>query len=281
VLPGESGDSEGVFAGLAPARRRLVLVVLALVGVAVVALGAVLLVPRASGAGSEPVSQRTPGPVLLVPGYGGATSSLADLAQRLTSAGRDATVVDLPGDGTGDLSAQARALDTAVRAAMARTGAASVDVVGYSAGGVVARLWVADDDGARVARRVVTLGSPQHGTTLADLAGTFAAGECPPACQQLTTGSELLQRLNAGDETPAGPTWVSIWTTQDETVTPPDSARLKGALNMTVQSVCADVQVSHGGLPRDPVVEGMVMAELGAGDPVALTVADCPGLRGT
>ena len=268
-----------MLAGLSPARRRLVLTVLALVCVAVVALGAALLVPRASGSPPVPVSQQSPGPVLLVPGYGGATSALEDLAQRLTHAGRDATVVDLPGDGTGDLSAAAAALDTAARAALQRTGAGSVDVVGYSAGGVVARLWVADDGGAAVARRIVTLGSPQHGTTLADLAGRLGPGQCPEACQQLTTTSDLLQRLNAHDETPAGPTWVSIWTTQDETVTPPDSARLDGALNMTVQSVCADVQVSHGGLPRDPVVEAMVLAELGAGDPVPLTAADCSRLR--
>jgi triacylglycerol esterase/lipase EstA (alpha/beta hydrolase family) len=270
-----------VLAGLSPARRRLVLVVLALVGIAVVALGAVLLIPRASGSPPAPVSQQTPGPVLLVPGYGGATSALGDLAQRLTGIGRDATVVALPGDGTGDLSAAAAALDAAARAALQRTGAGGVDVVGYSAGGVIARLWVADDDGATIARRVVTLGSPHHGTTLADLAGRLAPDECPEACRQLTPDSELLQRLNARDETPAGPTWVSIWTTRDETVTPPDSARLDGALNMTVQSVCADAQVGHGGLPRDPVVEAMVVAELGAGDPVALTPADCGRLRGT
>jgi triacylglycerol esterase/lipase EstA (alpha/beta hydrolase family) len=245
-----------------------------------VALGAVLLIPRASGSAPAPVSQQTPGPVLLVPGYGGATSALQDLAQQLTDAGRDATVVDLPGNGTGDLSAAADALDTAARAALQRTGADSVDVVGYSAGGVIARLWVADD-GAAVARRVVTLGAPHHGTTLADLAGRLAPDQCPEACRQLTTDSDLLRRLNAGDETPDGPTWVSIWTTQDETVTPPDTARLDGALNVTVQSVCADVQVSHGGLPRDPVVTAMVVAELGAGDPVALTAADCTRLRGS
>ena len=60
---------------------------------------------------------------------------------------------------------------------------------------------------------------------------------------QLGTDSDLLFRLNAGDETPDGPTWVSIWTTQDRTVTPPDSARLEGALNLPVQSVCAEARV--------------------------------------
>ena len=56
--------------------------------------------------------------------------------------------------------------------------------------------------------------------------------------------------------------------------------RLDGALNMTVQSVCADARVGHGGLPSDPLVQAMVVTELGAGDPVPLTSADCARLDG-
>ena len=269
-----------MLAGLAPARRRLLLVVLALVAVAAVAVAALLLTGRdGAAAPAAPVSQEEPGPVLLVPGYGGSTGSLASLADRLTAEGRDAAVIALPGNGTGDLAAAADALDAAVDAALARTGADSVDVVGYSAGGVVARLWAADG-GAGVARRVVTLGSPHHGTTLADLALGVAPAQCPEACRQLATDSDLLTGLNADDETPAGPTWVSIWTAQDETVTPPESARLDGALELVVQSVCAGAEVGHGGLPRDPLVQAMVLAELAPGDPVELGPADCARLGG-
>jgi hypothetical protein len=73
---------------------------------------------------------------------------------------------------------------------------------------------------------------------------------------------------------------VSIWTTQDRTVTPPDTARLEGALNLPVQSVCAQAQVGHGDLPRDAVVVEMVVAVLAAGDPVALGAGDCARLGG-
>jgi triacylglycerol esterase/lipase EstA (alpha/beta hydrolase family) len=269
-----------VLAGLAPARRRLVLALLALVVAAAVAATVLVLGGRADEAApAAPVSQEVPGPVLLVPGYGGGTGSLSALADRLTGAGRDATVVALPGNGTGDLAQAAEALDGAAAAALARTGARSVDVVGYSAGGVVARLWVAAG-GADVARRVVTLGSPHHGTTLAALATQVAPGQCPEACRQLAPDSDLLAELNAGDETPAGPTWVSIWTARDETVTPPESARLDGALELEVQSVCAGAQVGHGGLPRDPLVQEMVVAQLAPGDPVPLGPADCARLGG-
>jgi triacylglycerol lipase len=266
-----------VFAGLSPARRRLVVGLLAALTVAVLAGVGLAVVPRLTGGDPAPVSQQQPGPVLLVPGYGGSTRSLQSLADRLTAEGRDARVVPVPGDGTGDLQASADVLGTAVDEALARTGADSVDVVGYSAGGVIARLWAADG-GAGQARRIVTLGSPHHGTTLADLALGLAPGDCPAGCQQLATDSALLNRLNAGDETPAGPTWVSIWSTADQTVTPPDSARLDGALDVTVQSVCAGSRVTHGQLPSDAVVQAIVLAELTAGPPVRLGPADCPRL---
>jgi triacylglycerol lipase len=268
-----------VLAALAPARRRLVLAVVALAVVGVAVLTTTLVLSRPPGPARASAAQQRPGPVLLVPGYGGATGGLQTLADRLAAAGRDATVVRLPGDGTGDLAASATALGTAVTAARARTGAASVDLVGYSAGGVVVRLWVAHGH-AGVVRRVVTLGSPHHGTALADLAGDVAPDQCPMGCAQLATNSALLARLNTGDETPDGPTWVSIWTTQDQTVTPPDSARLAGALNLPVQSVCAQAQVSHGDLPRAPLVQQMVLTELRAGPPVPLGAADCARLSG-
>jgi triacylglycerol esterase/lipase EstA (alpha/beta hydrolase family) len=258
----------------------LVLAVFAAVLVAALVGIGILVAGRLAADEVQPVAQEAPGPVLLVPGYGGGQGALRSLADVLTARGRDVTIVPVPGDGTGDLAGTADALGVAVDAALDRTRAASVDIVGYSAGGVVARLWVATDDNAARVRRVVTLGSPHHGTTLADLAGDLAPDQCPVGCTQLGTASELLTRLNAGDETPDGPTWVSIWSEQDETVTPPDSARLEGAVNIPVQSVCPGLQVQHGGLPSDPVVQAMVLTELGAGRPAPLTEAVCTGAGG-
>lgn len=259
---------------MSPRRRLLLGLVAAVVVLAAVLIGVRVVLTRAPTV--DPAArppQDTPGPVLLVPGYGGSRASLEPLAARLRAAGRTATVVALPGDGTGDLSAQVGVLDEAVDAALAR-GAPSVDVVGYSAGGVVAGLWAARDEGAAKARRIVTLGSPLAGTTLASSASAFAPDACPQACRELAPGSAELTELARADVGTLVP-WLSIWTVDDETVTPPESARLAGAVNVALQSVCAGVQVSHGQLPADPAVAGLVLAALGRGP---LTAAPtCPG----
>jgi pimeloyl-ACP methyl ester carboxylesterase len=266
-----------VLSSLPPVRRRLVLGLLAAALVGVLVAVVLVVVGRDPAGPSVAVAQDRPGPVLLVPGYGGSTDALDVLAARLRAAGRDATVVALPGDGTGELRDQAGVLDQAARAALA-AGAPSVDVVGYSAGGVVARLWAEDDGGAAVARRIVTLGSPHHGTTVAALGASLLPGQCPTACLELVPNSDLLTRMNT-DETPAGPVWVSLWTNQDQVVTPPDSARLDGALNIPVQSVCADARLDHGQLPTDRLVQSLVLAALAPTPPTTPTPADCQRLR--
>jgi pimeloyl-ACP methyl ester carboxylesterase len=254
-------------------RRRWLLVGIGLLGVTVLAVVGALVVPSwIGGARREVPRQDRPGVVLLVPGYGGGVAGLTVLAGRLRQAGREAIVVRLPGDGTGDLAAQARVLDDYVEDSL-RDGASSVDVVGYSAGGVVARLWVQSHDGAVKARRVVTLGSPHHGANLAAAGAATAPGGCPTACRQLAPGSRLLAGLTT--PVPVPPRWLSVWTVQDETVTPPDSARLDGAINVPVQSICPGLAIRHSQLPTDPFVTGLVLSALGPRPLVAPQPAEC------
>jgi triacylglycerol esterase/lipase EstA (alpha/beta hydrolase family) len=273
-----NGHHEYVFGSLSPTRRRLVLGVIAagLAAILTLAVVAVLML-TALGEHNPVVMQSKAGPILLVPGYGGSTDSLQPLANRLRAMGKDVEIVSLPGNAEGDLREQAKVLATAAKATLKRTGATSVDVVGYSAGGVVARLWVRDYGGAALARRIVTLGSPQHGTLLAQL-GSLLAGACPMACIQLGPTSDLLIALNTAPETPRGPAFISIWTSHDQVVLPPESAQLQGALNISVQSVCPNSTVRHDGLPNDPLVAAMVAAELQPAPLEELAAKDCQRL---
>jgi pimeloyl-ACP methyl ester carboxylesterase len=267
-----SRPSLPVFGGMSRRRRGMFTAV-----AIALAVGVLTIVVRVAGSdpgtNDHPVpAQDRPGAVLLVPGYGGGTGGLDVLAGILRANGRTATVVGLPGDGTGDLRVQADALDGYVVQAL-NDGAPSVDVVGYSAGGVVARLWAQEHDGASKARRVVTLGSPHHGAQLAAAGTALAPDACPTACQQLAPGSRLLAGLSTPVPTP--PRWLSVWTEQDQTVTPPDSARLDGALNVVVQQVCPNRQVSHSGLPTDAFVTALVRNAVGAGPIPAPDPGDC------
>lgn len=262
--------------------RRLpkpLLLALTSVTTLVVVLGLFYLVGSTTKPGTSFVgaAQDRPGPVVLVPGYGGKTRSLEHLAVKLRSAGRTVHVFDLPGEGTGDLVQQAKTLGDYITEV--RGDAPSVDVVGYSAGGVVTRLWVADFGGRAVTRRVVTLGSPHHGTRVAGLARAFAASSCPTACHQLAPDSPVLGELNEGDVTPSGPLWTSVWTDFDQVVTPPESGRLEGAIDVRLQAVCADERVDHSGLPESPLVAGIVIAALGVPAPAPVSAGNCTELR--
>jgi len=266
-----------MFAALSAPRRRLILGLVAAALIAVV-VSTILIVSAHTSAGQDrSVPQDQPGPVLLVPGYGGSVSGLGSLATSLRAAGKSVQIVTLPDNAQGDLRDQAMALDRAVNAALASSRARSVDVIGYSAGGVVARLWARDFRGADRSRRIVSLGSPQHGTLVAQL-GTFFTGVCPVACTQLAPNSELLTALNAPPETPKGPSFVSIWTTGDEVVLPPTSAEVSGAVNISVQSVCPSVVLRHEGLPTSPIVAAMVLGEVGVQPVRTYTPADCRSL---
>jgi triacylglycerol lipase len=139
---------------------------------------------------------------------------------------------------------------------------------------VVALLWARRDDGPGKARRVVTLGSPFHGAAIAAGAEGFVPGACPLACQQLVPGSRLLAGLTA-TPVPSRPRWMSLWTTDDQVVTPPGSAELAGAVNVPVQSLCPGERISHGQLPTNPVVTAIVLQAIGSGPLRHPTTAAC------
>jgi triacylglycerol esterase/lipase EstA (alpha/beta hydrolase family) len=264
---------------LSPRRRALVTALAVAVVLAAAALAAGLGRPAGPAEPFGPAET----PVLMVPGYNGTPASVGTLAARLRAEERRVVVVDLPDRGTGDLRTSALALGAAVD----RTGAARVDLVGFSAGGLVVRLLLADPARAPRARRVVLLGTPNHGTELAGVAAALDPSLCATSVCQLAPGSSLLAGLNRGDETPPGPEFFSIWTALDGTVTPPATAVLEGAANIRVQDVCAASRLGHGGLVTDPLALGLVVEALagtlperpGAGDCAALQAAGASAAR--
>lgn len=212
---------------------------------------------------SETVRELEPDrPVVLIHGYGGAPGSMRVLERRLELAGRDAIPVQLPHDGTGRIRASAARVARAVRA----YGRGRVDVVGFSAGGIVARVYVDDFGGARRVVNLVMLGAPNHGTDVAAVATAFDPSLCDAACRDLRPRSALLAAMNRGDETRGDVSYTSIFSSSD-VVSPEATAALTGARNVLLQDVCSGAVVGHVQLLRDPLVLGLVLDAIGEVQP--------------
>lgn len=213
-------------------------------------------------------------PVLLVHGYGGDPASLGALERLLEGRGRRVVSVALPGSGRGDIVASAGALDEVI----AMEGTPWVDVVGFSAGGLVARTLVLQEGDDANVRFLVSLGTPHHGTRLAGLATAFDPSLCARACRQMIPGSRFLRKLNFRDDERPRASVTSIFSADDGVVTPPRSARLRWAQNIRIQDVCPNAQVPHARLVTEPVAMGLVVAALNGG-PGEIDPTSCDDIR--
>jgi triacylglycerol lipase len=215
----------------------------------IVAVGSIVLVGSATASAAET------DPVIVVAGTVSPAAANEVLRNRLASSGYDAYVFELPALGIGDISESAVALDEFVDRILAQTGASRVDLVGHSQGGVVSRYYVKYLGGANAVDSLVTLGSPNHGTALANLGNVLGVDGFCRSCEQMAIGSTFLSDLNAGDDTIGSVAYTNIYTTNDEIVFPASTARLDdGATNVRLQSFCWLRVIGHLGLIADGAV---------------------------
>jgi triacylglycerol esterase/lipase EstA (alpha/beta hydrolase family) len=164
----------------------------------------------------------------------------------------------------GPVAASAAQLSTFVDGVLAATGAARVDIVGHSQGGMMPRYYLKFLGGAGKVHALVGLAPSNHGTTLGGLAVLASAfpgaldvlNSACPACADQVVGSDLLTRLNSGGDTVAGVAYTVIATRYDEVVTPYTTQFLSGGdvHNVTLQNLCAADISEHAALAFDPVV---------------------------
>ena len=208
-----------------------------------------------------------PDPVVIVNGTFGPAFFYEPLAARLRADGHGVHIFELTNLGTGDIAATAQDLARFVGGVRAATGAAKVDLVGHSQGGLVARHYVKYQGGATTVDSLISLGSPHYGTAIANIAAFFGAGNCLGivACRQMAVGSDFLDELNAGDDTIGSVRYTNLYTALDELVRPVGNAALKdGATNVLIQSQCPLRAVAHVGLALDGTVyDGVHDALLG------------------
>ncbi len=196
-------------------------------------------------------------PVLLVHGtftYGEEQWNMT-FRRLLADQGFDVCVVSYPDRGLGDIQVSTEYVVNAIRRMHARTGG-KVDVVGHSQGGIEPR-WAIKwwPDVRAEVDDYVGLASPNHGASGTAVTG-FGAPQ-PPSFWQMSAGSQFLSALNAGDETPAGVSYTSIYSQYDELVQPaapvPTAALSWGqpnprVSNILVQNVCPGRLTDHAAI---------------------------------
>lgn len=196
-------------------------------------------------------------PVIIVAGTLSPAFANEPLAARLRADGYKVWIYELPGLGLGDIGQTSVPLGNLVDQVRAQTGAAKVDLIGHSQGGLVARYYVKNLGGSAKVDRVISLGAPHYGTYVANLVTFFGFGSCAGvvACQQMSIGSSFLANLNAGPDVISPVKYTNIYTALDELVRPVTNATLQdGATNVKVQSQCLLRVVGHLGLILDGTV---------------------------
>ena len=223
-------------------------------------------------------------PVLLVHGTGStAEESWAHtFAKTLPLDGHDVCTIDLPTRALVDAQVSSEYVVVAMHTMAGRAGR-KIDVVGHSQGGLEPRWALKWFPSTRpLVDDYVSISSTQHGSADAD--GICTVGSCAPSVWQQRTTSQFLKALNAGGETPDGPSYTSIYSLTDEVVPelpPPSTSRLDGARNIALQDVCPGRPADHFSILWDAVAEALVMDALdhpGPADPARLGATMCLGL---
>src|SRR5574341_203459 len=186
-------------------------------------------------------------PILFVHGYTSNASAWDTMKARFQADGWEANrLFAYTFSSTKSNASIAQDVAARVNEIKAATGAAKVDIITHSMGGLSSRYYLKNLGGTANVDDWVSLGGPNHGTTWAYGCFFFSP------CNQMIPGSSFLNQLNSGDETPGAVNYGTWWSPCDELINPDTSVILSGATN--TQTSC----MSHSSLRTDLTVYGQV-----------------------
>ncbi len=191
-------------------------------------------------------------PLLLIHGYFCNRGVWWWLRRGLRAQGRSVATINLEPP-LGGIEELAEGLDARIRSLVAETGAEKVVLVGHSMGGLAARAYLRRHGGNRVAK-LITLGTPHHGTRLARIGLGRNAREMAP-------GSAWIRELAEAEPSPVPV--LSVWSARDNYVMPQDSSRLAGAREIVLPAL------GHLAMAFSPRVLEILLGETAAQDELA------------
>jgi triacylglycerol lipase len=190
-----------------------------------------------------------PDPVILVPGtFESMDANWEALSPLLAAKGYCVYSLNYglsaAGPSTGPIEESAQRLSNFIDNVLELTGAKKISIVGHSQGGMMPRYYLKFLEGANKVDDLIGLVPSNHGTNglagfskLTSLSVNLLSCE---ACIQQLTGSDFLNHLNEGNETPGDVSYTVVTTRYDEVVVPYSSAFLQGpntrVKNITLQN---------------------------------------------
>jgi len=197
-------------------------------------LAAFALVFAAMVASSAPASsQAARDPILFVHGWNSSASTFNTMVGRFQTAGYTSNqLMAITYNSNTSNRTIAGQVQTAVNDLRARTGAAKVDIVSHSMGGLSTRSYLKERGGTALVDDWVSLAGPNHGTNTAYACYLFSRG-----CRDMIPNSDLLVALNSGDETPGSTNYGTYWSNSDDVINPDNSTVLTGATNTFAGSI--------------------------------------------
>lgn len=245
---------------------------LALLSTAIFALLALQLpgaaAPTQSLAADVAGCQSAKRPVVLLHGtFKKSGWSWGGLAPELARNGYCTYTLDYGNGGLNPVAESANELARFVDQVRASSGSSTVDIVGYSQGGMMPRHYLKFLGGAAKVNALIGIAPSNHGTTQS-LAKLLGATFCP-ACGDQSAGSAFLRRLNEGGDLAGSVKYTTITTRYDEVVTPYRSQHLSGpasrVTNIVLQDACPANLSEHLYIPHSSATVKWVVHALGRG----------------
>lgn len=201
-------------------------------------------------------------PVLLIHGYGCNSGYWHSMSRKLRAARIPYHAVNLE-PVFGSIESFIPAVHQAVAELCRQSGQEQVIIVAHSMGGLVARAYLCMHGDENKIAKIITLGTPHHGTGLAH----FGIGDNSLQMRWLGTTAEggpgtWLQALAARENPMRYALFVSIYSYHDNIIAPQKSSYLPGARNIALHGI------GHVALGLNPRVQALVINEIIACKPL-------------
>ena len=183
-------------------------------------------------------------PLILVHGFYSDSSDLKKIGDRLKKRGKSIYLIDLnPNDASIPIEDYARQLSQFINNNFAPR--QSLDLIGFSMGGLVCRYYLQRLGGLKRVQNLVTVACPNQGTLTAHLTWNYG-------CRQMLPESYFLQDLNSDEYTLNRINCTAIWNPLDFIIFPPQNSKLSTGSNVMIPCI------HHASVTEDERVFGAI-----------------------